>query len=143
MIGFILQMCLQGQNFVGGLGSFGIGAMGDINFGADTFDPRDRFDITTNLIGPSICGSLNGIDGAIVGPSVDLISDGFTTQGPLVQGIGIGPLPGQMVFTWTFTGDLIQADITNVHPSFGTDGAPVVPEPSTILLLGSGLLSTE
>ncbi len=115
--------------------------MGDINFGADTFGPGDRFDITTNLFGPSISGSLNGIDGAIVGPSVDLTSDGFTTHGPLVQ--GIGPLPGQMVFTWTFTGDLIQPDITNVHPSFGTDGAPVVPEPSTILLLGSGLLSTE
>ncbi len=74
MIGFILRMGLQGQNFGGGLGSFGIGAMGDINFGTDTFDPRDRFDITTNLSGPSICDSLNGIDGAIVGPSVDLIS---------------------------------------------------------------------
>lgn len=79
----------------GGLGFFGIGAMGDINFGADTFGPGDRFDITTNLFGPSISGSLNGIDGTIVGPSVDLTSDGFTTQGLLVQGIGKDPCRGR------------------------------------------------
>ncbi len=126
-------MGLQRQNFGGGgLGSFGIGAMGDINFGADTFGPGDRFDITTNLFGPSISGSLNGIDGAIVGPSVDLTSDGFTSQGPLVQ--------NQMIFTFKITdGILTQDEITNVRPLFGTDGAQVVPEPSTLLLFGSGL----
>jgi len=125
----------------GGLGSFGIGAMGDINFGADSFGPGDRFNDTAslNLFGPP-SGSLNGIGGAIVGPSVDLFSDGFTSQGPLVQGFdGTNTTPGQMVFNWGITGAFPLADITNVQPLFGTDGAPAVPEPSTILLLGSGL----
>ena len=44
----------------GALGSFGISSVGDINFGADTFVGGDRFNLTSNLFGPS-SGSLNGI----------------------------------------------------------------------------------
>ncbi|MBI1927244.1 PEP-CTERM sorting domain-containing protein [Candidatus Poribacteria bacterium] len=113
----------------GSLGSFGIGAVGDILFGTDTFGVGDRFDTSGNLFGPD---SPDGIDAAIVGPNVDLTADGFPTQGPLVQ--------NKMNFTFTISGTLDAGEITNVQPLFGTDGAPVIPEPSTIVLLGIGLL---
>lgn len=111
------------------LGSFGVGSIGDINFGADTFGIKDRFDPTTNVFGVE---NLNGIDGAIVGPQTDLTTDGFKSQGPVVQ--------SSMIFLFDFTGSLDLTDIINVQPLFGTDGATRVPEPSTALLVASGLL---
>ena len=67
-----------------------------------------------------------------MGLNVDLTSGGFETQGPVVE--------NQMVFTFTISGGtLTMNEISNVQPLFGTDGAPVVPELPTLLLLGSGL----
>lgn len=114
------------------IGSFGISTVGDINFGEDEFGPSDRFDADHNLFPPP-SGSLNGIEGGIVGPTVDFTANGFVNQGPFVD--------NQMVFTFDFTGNLSIDDITNVQALYGTDGAPVgVPEPATLLLVGSGLL---
>ena len=119
-----------GSSALGPLGSFGIGAVGDINFGLDTFGTPDRFDTSTNLFGPA---SPDGIDASIVGPNVNFLADGFPTQGPLVQ--------NQMVFIFDISGGtLLASDITNVQPLFGTDGATLVPEPTTIVLLGLGLI---
>ena len=45
-----------------------------------------------------------------------------------------------MLFTWNIEGeDLTQAQIGNVIPIFGSDGVPI-PEPSTMLLIGTGLV---
>ncbi len=134
-----------GESLLGPIGSYGVGTVGDINLGADTFGKWDRFDVEqgsppyftgTNLFGPD---APDGIETGIVGPSVDLTADGFPTQGPLVQGNPGGP--GQILFKFqVLDGDLDESDITNVQPMFGTDGALLVPEPATLLLLGSGLL---
>jgi len=121
-----------GSSFFGPIGSFGIGAVGDINFGVDSFGPKDRFDTSTNLFPPP-SGSLNGVDGGIVGPDqLAFDADGYAHHGPLVK--------YQMVFTFDITGDLSTYNITNVQALYGTDGAPLVPEPATLLLVGSGLL---
>ncbi len=125
-----------GSTGAGPLGNHGIGSVGDINFGADTFGPRDRFDTSTNLFLPS-SGSLNGVEGGMVGPNVNFGSDGFTSQGPVVQGWdGTDTGPGQMIFTFDITGGTLSDDeITNVQPLFGTDGAPmVIPEPATVII---------
>ena len=117
-----------GSSPSGPIGSFGISAVGDVNF-VDTFGPGDRFDTESNLFGP---GSPGGIDAAIVGPNVDLTGGGFTSQGPLVQ--------DAMIFTFDITGDLVLGEIGNVQPFFGTDGAFLVPEPATMILVGFGLI---
>jgi MFS-type transporter involved in bile tolerance (Atg22 family) len=81
--------------------------------------------------------SLNGIDGAIVGPSIDLsgpssgFPDGFKTQGPVVQ--------NAMVFTFTIAGSLTEDEIGNVTPLFGSDGSVTAPAPPAVVLCGLGL----
>ncbi len=129
------------------IGPFAIGTVGDIYFGADTFDTEDAFlfvDDGTghnlyNLFGPS---GPNGIEVAIVNQNVDFSSGGFENHGPVVQGWnGSSTGPGQMIFTFDFDGDLGEGDIVNVRPLFGTDGAPL-PEPytATMLLLAGGYI---
>jgi len=118
----------------GNLGSYGVSAVGDILFGADTFGRWDRFDNSTNLFGPDN-GNLNGASGAIVGNNVDFTSGGFKNKGPFVQ--------NQMLFAFNIVSTegatLAYSEITNVNSLFGTDGAALVPEPTTIALLGIGL----
>lgn len=119
------------------IGSFGVGTMGDINFGADTFGVFDAFG-GTNLFGPA---GPNGIEVGVLGTDVDFSGGGFQNQGPLAQ--GENNTPGQIVFTWNLTSGSLdpESDITNVRPLFGTDGALVlVPEPSGALLAGIALL---
>ena len=43
-----------------------------------------------------------------------------------------------MVFNFDLDG--ASYDITNVQPLYGSDGATLVPEPTSLLLLGTGLL---
>lgn len=125
-----------GSSALGPLGEHIIGTMGDINFAVATFGKHDRFDTSTNLFGPD---GVNGVEAGIVGSKVDLTKNGLKNNGPLVQGNPGGG--GQMVFTFDVSGNNLQeSDIGNVQPLFGTDGAPLAPEPGTLLLVGSGLV---
>ncbi len=128
-----------GESYSGPIGSFGIGTVGDVNLGKDTFGPNDSFDTSPDLFGPE---GPNGIEVGIVGAYVDLTSGGFPNHGPVVQGWhDTNTQPGQMIFTFNvIVGSLTADNITNVQPLFGTDGATVVPEPATLLLFGIGLV---
>lgn len=131
-----------GSTSAGPLGEYGAGVMGDINFGADTFGKWDRFDVPdgthtftmANLFGPN---GPNGVEVGIVGPNISLSSDGsgnpdgFAKQGPVAQ--------NKTLLTFSYTGTLSLSQFTNGQFLFGTDGAPVVPEPGTIALLGLAL----
>lgn len=120
---------MAGASESGPIGSFGISAVGDVNFGADAYGPGDRFDTSMNLFPPP-SGSLNGAEGSLVGLS---LSPNVGFKGPVVQ--------DQMVFTFEiWNGSLEPYGITNVQPMFGTDGAFLVPEPASVLLLGCGLI---
>ena len=59
---------------------------------------------------------------------------------PTIKGFKAPVVENQMVFTFTILQSFSVYDITNVQPFFGTDGAFRVPEPSSVLLLGSGLM---
>ncbi len=107
--------------------AFGISAVGDVNCGANTFGPGDRFDTITNLF-PLPSGCLNGPEGSLVGLSLNPNGGG---KGPVVQ--------DQMVFTFIWNGSLEPYGITNVQPMFGSDGAFLVPKPA-VMLLGGGLI---
>ncbi|MBN1842199.1 MAG: PEP-CTERM sorting domain-containing protein [Deltaproteobacteria bacterium] len=129
------------------LGLYGIGTIGDINYGEDTFGRWDRFDVDRSdadndgIYKEYLQASLyppdgpNGLEVGILGPNYVL--GGGLMQGPLVYAFG----GGQTVFTFNIVeGALAEANISNVQPLFGTDGATPVPEPVTVLLLGTGLV---
>jgi hypothetical protein len=123
------------------LGSFGVSSVGDIgDYGSgaqDSYGPGDRFDTTTNLWGPD---SLNGMEGAIVGPNLVLAGDpsgfpdGFASlsNGPVVQ--------NAMIFTFTFTGTLTEDEIGNVTAMYGSDGSVTAPAPPAVVLGALGLV---
>jgi hypothetical protein len=117
------------------LGSFAVGSMGDVNF-HEGFGPNDRFDTTSNPFPPP-SGSLNGISGGIV-------NDNFCdTCATFMNGNDKGPLvQDTMVLSWNVDPDFDVEQITNVVPLFGTDGAPLIPEPTSVLLFAVGMLFT-
>jgi len=116
-----------GSSVAGTIGPHGVGSIGDINFGADTFGVNDRFDTTTNLFGPA---SLNGLSGAIIG-STDYFDPNGGFKDPVVS--------NSMVFSWTISGTLTLDEIVNGQPLFGTNGVTLVPEPGTLGLFGLAL----
>jgi hypothetical protein len=108
----------------GTIGGYGVSSVGNGAFGS-----MDVFDLgATNWMGGT---PPDGPDGMIVGPGNPLNTDGLP---------GNTFVENSMVFTWTIS--KIQNEdfaVTNVNPFFGTDGAFAVPEPGTLILLGSAL----
>ncbi len=117
------------------LGQYGVGSMGDINFGEDSFGRWDVIDSSYSMSRPA----LGGVDYSIVGPHAYMRSGGFRNQSPFVQ--------NSMVFTFNYEGDLSEDMIRHVLPLFGSVGATttgattlVTPEPASLLVFGASLL---
>jgi hypothetical protein len=125
-----------GFSALGPLGAFGVGTMGSINFNADVFGSHHVIDSGKTEVNPAI----GGVDFGIIHPdsvgAIEFSKGGFQQQGPMVQ--------NAMVFTFGIIhdsgGTLTEDEIANVQPLFGSEGAPLVPEPSTFALFGIGIL---
>ena len=125
---------------LGTLGAFGLGAVGDINGGdMDTFGVKDIIDQAAALAfyGNAPNGSaFTLVPDGYLWPCSDpnctanLFSGGFQNHGPYVQ--------NSMVFVIDYDRALTLAEISNVQPIFGTEGAPLVPEPSSLVLFAAG-----
>lgn len=114
-----------------GFADFGIASVGMIN-GADA----DFGGVCVG--GPCAQGAPNGVDYSIVGGMFSLGNDGFANANnqPLVQ--------SEVTFVFKVGGknanQFEMADIANVTPYFGTNGAQLIPEPGPLALFSTGLL---
>jgi hypothetical protein len=114
---------------VGTVGNYGVSATGaDGGFGSD-----DLFDgAAPNLFDNQ---PPDGINSSIMGPGPFRTTDGFAA-GPNYK---VTLVQNSMTFVWDVSGVDGDEEIFNVNPIFGTDGAFLVPEPTTLILLGGGL----
>ena len=116
-----------------GFGSTGISAVGDLG-GSETFGSKDTLSGTKK--------SPKGANWGLVGPVLTLNTvgpnDNFGNTGPFIQSTAS--------FTLTIAGGNLSAtDITNITPSYGSDGNAddqnaAVAEPTSLLLLGLGMV---
>ena len=106
---------------------YAVGAMGDLLFNTDLLGTDSMID------GDGLPPSPGQLDYTIIGNNIASdVNSGIINNGPLVQ--------NAVEIHFAYTGSFGELDIKNVQPLFGTDGAPLVPEPTTLILLGSGLL---
>ena len=112
---------------VAGHGTHALSSVGDLFNGAATMGVAQLFPGTMSSIEPS------PPDGALFG----IIDTGSSSGGAGWPAGGIAYVQDEIVATLLYTGSLTGVD--NVEPLYGTEGAPI-PEPSTALLLGAGLL---
>lgn len=97
-----------------------------------------------NFNGPNLQGPPNGaVDGLQYG--LTSAGDNLSTGNAAVTG-GNALIQNSVVLTLAVTGSLAATDVSNVTFQYGTaltepsfPGNPTVPEPGTVLLLGSGL----
>lgn len=122
------------------LGSYGIGAIGDIYFGEDSFGAHDLISGTTFENQP------DGTDWGLVpngylwdcstlktsGGCTGVYPDGFQKQGPF--------LDNSIMVTIAYDREFGLDEIANVQPIFGSEGAPLIPEPTAALLFGVGFV---
>lgn len=122
-----------------GFGSFGFADFGIASVG--TINGVDADFGTVCISGPCAQGKPNGVDYSIVGNNFNPSNDGFadTNNQPVVQ--------NQVTFVFDIgganAGAFTTADIANATPYFGTNGAPVVPEPGALLVFIAGFLTVE
>jgi hypothetical protein len=121
-----------------GFGSFGFADFGIASVG--TINGVDAGFGGVCISGPCAQGKPNGVDYSIVGPSFEQSNAGFANANnqPVVQ--------SQVTFVFDIGGTnadtFTMADIANVTPYFGTNGAPIIPEPRAVALYSIGLLVT-
>lgn len=122
-----------GEGLLGNDETYGVGTMGDILFGADSF-----------AVGGNAGGGGQIDFGILYANAVDFstlancpgqgcdVPSGFkqTNLQPWVE--------DSVTFEFDFTGSLGEDQIANVRALFGTDGAPLIPEPSAALLFFAG-----
>ena len=114
------------------IGNYGVGSIGDINGGVDTFGNGDRIGTPyPNSAYHSGNGDFMIIpDELVLTDATKPWVDGFKRQGPMVQ--------DSVLLTFEFDGDsLSKSMIGDGVFLFGTEGQPLVPEPGTIALVGA------
>jgi len=109
-----------------GYGTIALGSVGDILFGLDTLGNAD-------LLPGTPIGELNPPDGWPY-TLVDASTTGFKNNGNKFDVLIQTKWTASLAYDGQISG------VTNVSPLFGTDGAPLIPEPSAAHLFPIGLL---
>ena len=113
---------------VAGKGTHALSSVGDLFNGLATMGVIQLFPGTTSTVEPV------PPDGSRFG-----IIDADSSSGGGGWPVGsLAYVQDEIVATLLYEGTL--TGLENVEPLYGTDGNPLVPEPSTALLLGAGLL---
>jgi hypothetical protein len=120
---------------VAGWGAYALSSVGDLNFGEDSLGHGDLLPGTPSALEPN---PPNGTSYSLVDPNTCAPGTCGGLQGGFQDSQERVWIQSQATATLVYDGSL--DGIGNVRPFFGTNGASLVPEPSSTLLFALGLL---